>query len=108
MKDKKRKIFGKTDRPRLSVFISLKNIYAQIIDDEKNVTLVSASTVDKELKKDKKDGVNIATAKKVGELVAKRALDKGITTVVFDRGCKRYHGRVEALAQSVRAAGLKF
>ena len=108
MKDKKKKIFGKTARPRLSVFISLKNIYAQIIDDEKNVTIASASTVDKELKKDKKSAVNIETAKKVGELVAKRALEKGITTVVFDRGCKRYHGRVEALAQSVRAAGLIF
>ena len=108
MKDKKKKIFGKTRRPRLSVFISLKNIYAQIIDDEKNVTLACASTVDKELKKEKKAGVNIETAKKVGELVAKRALVKGITTIVFDRGSKRYHGRVEALARSVRAAGLKF
>ncbi|MEK7377165.1 MAG: 50S ribosomal protein L18, partial [Candidatus Margulisiibacteriota bacterium] len=104
----KKKIFGKTRRPRLSVFISLKNIYAQIIDDEKNVTLACASTVDKELKKEKKAGVNIETAKKVGELVAKRALVKGITTIVFDRGSKRYHGRVEALARSVRAAGLKF
>ena len=108
MKDIKKKIFGRTDRPRLSVFISLKNIYAQIIDDEKSLTLVSASTVEKEIKKDKKTEVNIAAAKKVGELLAKRALGKGINTVVFDRGQKRYHGRIEALAQSVRAAGLKF
>ncbi len=108
MKDIKKKIFGRSDRPRLSVFISLKNIYAQIIDDDNSRTLVSASTVDKEVKKDKKTAVNIAAAKKVGELLAKRALGKGISTVVFDRGEKKYHGRIEALAQSVRAAGLKF
>ncbi|MFA5098033.1 MAG: 50S ribosomal protein L18 [Candidatus Margulisiibacteriota bacterium] len=108
MKDIKKKIFGRSVRPRLSVFISLKNIYAQIIDDENARTLVSASTVEKEVKKDKKTAVNIASAKKVGEVLAKRALEKGINSVVFDRGEKKYHGRVEALAQSVRTAGLKF
>ncbi|WP_350343825.1 50S ribosomal protein L18 [Proteinivorax tanatarense] len=98
-------IFGTPERPRLNVFRSLKNVYAQVIDDSTGTTLVSASTQDKELKGT--DG-NSEGAKAVGELVAKRALDKGIETVVFDRGGYIYHGRIKALADAAREAGLKF
>ena len=99
-------ISGTPERPRLSVYRSEKNIYAQIIDDINAVTLASASTLDKEV--DVKVGGNKEAAKLVGELVAKRALDKGITEVVFDRGGYVYHGRVQALAEAAREAGLKF
>ena len=102
----RKKISGTAERPRLCVFRSLKNIYAQIIDDINAVTLASASTLDKEV--DVKVGGNKEAAKLVGELVAKRALDKGITEVVFDRGGYVYHGRVQTLAESAREAGLKF
>ena len=102
----RKKISGTAERPRLCVFRSLKNIYAQIIDDINAVTLASASTLDKEV--DVKVGGNKEAAKLVGELVAKRALDKGITEVVFDRGGYVYHGRVQALAEAAREAGLKF
>ena len=98
-------IAGTAARPRLNVFRSLKNIYAQIIDDEKGVTLVSASSKDKDFAQ---YGGNVAAAKLIGEAVAKRALEKGITEVVFDRGGYIYHGRVAALAEAAREAGLKF
>ena len=99
------KISGTPNRPRLNVFRSNANIYAQIIDDVNGVTLVSASTVEKNF-----EGAtgNAEAAKKVGQLVAERALAKGIDTVVFDRGGYVYHGRVAALADGAREAGLKF
>ena len=98
----RKKISGTPERPRLSVYRSEKNIYAQIIDDINAVTLVSASTLDKEV------DVKVGGNKEAAELVAKRALDKGITEVVFDRGGYVYHGRVQTLAESAREAGLKF
>ncbi|AGT30408.1 50S ribosomal protein L18 [Geobacillus genomosp. 3] len=102
----RKKIVGTTERPRLSVFRSNKHIYAQIIDDTKSTTIVSASTLDKEFGLDSTN--NIDAAKKVGELVAQRALEKGIKQVVFDRGGYLYHGRVKALADAAREAGLEF
>jgi len=102
----RKKISGTPERPRLSVYRSEKNMYAQIIDDVNSVTLVSASTLDKDL--NLKLGGNKETAKLVGELVAKRALEKGISEVVFDRGGYVYHGRVQTLAEAAREAGLKF
>ena len=98
-------IVGTAARPRLNVFRSLKNIYAQIIDDEKGVTLVSASSKDKGFSQ---YGGNVEAAKAIGAAVAKKALEKGITEVVFDRGGYIYHGRVAALAEAAREAGLKF
>ena len=97
---------GTAERPRLNVFRSNANITAQIIADEKGVTLVSASSIDKELKLE--NGGNIEAATKVGELLGKRAKDKKITKVVFDRGGYLYHGRVEALAEAARKSGLEF
>lgn len=102
----RKKISGTPERPRLSVYRSEKNIYAQIIDDVNSVTLVSASSLDKAL--DVKSGGNKEAAKMVGELVAKKALEKGISEVVFDRGGYVYHGRVQTLAEAAREAGLKF
>ena len=99
------KISGTAECPRLNVFRSLQNIYAQLIDDVKGETLVSASTVEKEFTE---YGGNKTAAHKVGELLAKRAADKGITNVVFDRGGYYYHGRVKALAEGARKAGLNF
>lgn len=99
-------IAGTASLPRLNVYRSNKHIYAQIIDDEKGVTLVSASSNDKELKL--ANGSNVEAAKQVGALVAKRALEQSITAVVFDRGGYLYHGRVQALADGAREAGLKF
>ena len=99
-------IAGTASLPRLNVYRSNKHIYAQIIDDEKGVTLVSASSNDKELKL--ANGSNIEAAKQVGAFVAKRALEQSITAVVFDRGGYLYHGRVQALAEGAREAGLKF
>jgi len=104
----RKKVFGMPGKPRLSVFRSTNHIYAQLIDDVQGVTLVSASTLDPEVKPDIKTGGNIEAAKKVGELVAKRALEKNIEQVVFDRGGFLYHGRVKALADAAREAGLKF
>ena len=101
-------INGTAERPRLNVFRSLSNIYAQVIDDQNGVTLVSASSLDKEIKEQNVSGGNAEGAKLVGALVAKRAIEKGITTVVFDRGGYIYHGRVAALAEAAREAGLKF
>lgn len=99
------KISGTTECPRLCVFRSNKGIYAQIIDDTVGKTLVSASTLDKEIKT---KASNIEAAKEVGELVAKRAVKAGIENVVFDRGGYIYHGKVKALAEAAREAGLKF
>ncbi len=102
------KISGTAERPRLCVFRSLSNIYAQIIDDTAGRTLVSASTLDGEIKEKSAYGGNAEAAKSVGTLIAKRAAEKGIETVVFDRGGYLYHGRVKALAEAAREAGLKF
>lgn len=99
------KISGTAERPRLSVYRSEKNIYAQVIDDLNEVTLVSASSLEKDFGN---VGSNIEAAEKVGEMIAKKSLDNGIETVVFDRGGFIYHGRIKALAESARKAGLKF
>ena len=111
---------GPTERPRLAIFRSVAHIYAQVIDDSAGTTLVSASSVDKGAKGDKPakaakgakatrpGGGNVAAAKSIGKLVAERAKEKGITKVVFDRGGYPYHGRVKALADAARAAGLEF
>ena len=100
------KVTGTASVPRLNVFRSTNNIFAQIIDDEKAVTLVSASSIDKELKIE--NGGNIEAAAKVGELIAKRAKKAKIEKVTFDRGGYLYHGRVKALAEAARANGLEF
>jgi len=100
-----RKIRGTTERPRLSVFRSLNHIYVQAIDDEKGITVASAST--KELKS-KNARNNVASAKKVGEEIAKLCIAKGVKKVVFDRGTYLYHGRIAALAEAARAGGLEF
>lgn len=102
------KVEGTTERPRLSVFRSLNHIYAQVIDDTKGQTLVSASSIDKEIKSTATDKKKMEVSKLVGNLVAQRAKEKGITQVAFDRGGFRYHGRVKALADAVREQGLKF
>jgi len=104
----RKKVFGSPERPRLCVYGSLNHIYAQIIDDLKGYTMVAASTLDKELKSEIKHGGNIESARKVGELIAKRALQKGIKKVVFDRGGFKYHGRIKALADAAREVGLEF
>lgn len=102
------KISGTTERPRLAVFRSNNHIYAQIIDDVKGSTLVSASTVEKAIKEQLEKTNDVAAATLVGEAVAKKAIEKGITTVVFDRGGFVYHGKVKALADAAREAGLIF
>ena len=102
----RKNISGTSSTPRLAVYRSNANIYAQVIDDVAKVTLVAASSIDKELKL--ANGSNIEAAKQVGALVAKRALEKQIENVVFDRGGYLYHGRVKALAEAAREAGLKF
>jgi large subunit ribosomal protein L18 len=101
----RKKVFGTPERPRLSVYRSAKNIYAQIIDDINAITVVAASSVEKDFSA---KGGNKEGAKLVGELVAKKAIDKGIKEVVFDRGGYIYHGRVQQLAEAAREAGLKF
>jgi large subunit ribosomal protein L18 len=95
-------------RARLSVFRSSKHIYAQVIDDEQGRTVASASTIDKTLRPDLKTGCDTSAAAAVGKLVAERAKEAGVETVVFDRGGYRYHGRVKAVADAAREAGLKF
>jgi len=102
----RKKISGTAEKPRLNVYRSNKNIYAQLIDDRAGTTLVSASTQDKELTLD--STANVEAASKVGELIATRAKDKGIKSVVFDRGGYLYHGRVKAVAEGAREAGLEF
>ncbi|HOA63269.1 MAG: 50S ribosomal protein L18 [Acholeplasmataceae bacterium] len=105
----RKKIKGTASVPRLNVFRSNAHIYAQLIDDTRGVTLASASSLDKEFKElNLKNGSNIEAAKAVGTLIAKRALAMNIDTVVFDRGGFLYHGRVKALAEAAREAGLKF
>ena len=99
------KVSGTAECPRLNVFRSSANIYAQLIDDTKGVTLCSASTLDKDFDG---NGGNMEAARKVGEKIARIALDKGIEAVVFDRGGYIYHGRVQALAEGAREGGLKF
>ncbi len=95
-------------RPRLNVFCSLKHIYAQVIDDQTSRTLAAASSVDKEFRQQHKGGGNVAGAKLVGKAVGERARAAGIAKVVFDRGGYQYHGRVKALAEAAREAGLEF
>ena len=102
------RVTGSPERPRLAIYKSLKHCYAQIIDDRKGMTLVSASSLDADFRSDMKTGGNLAAAKKVGELVARRAKEKGVTRVVFDRGGYPYHGKVKALADSARENGLEF
>jgi large subunit ribosomal protein L18 len=102
------KIVGTPTRPRLCVFRSLTHIYAQVIDDLKGHTLASASTLDPEIMVETDGKVKTARAELVGSLVAKRALDKGINQVAFDRGGYKYHGRVKALAEAARKTGLNF
>jgi len=102
------KVEGTASRPRLCVFRSLNHIYAQVIDDEKRHTLVTASTLDPEIKGEADGKAKSARAELVGSLVAKRALSEKIKQVVFDRGGYKYHGRVKALAEAARQAGLKF
>jgi large subunit ribosomal protein L18 len=101
----RRKLAGSSERPRLAIFRSVAHIYAQVIDDSRGTTLVSASSVDKGAKT---NGGNVAAAKAIGKLVAERAKEKGIKSVVFDRGGYQYHGRVKALADAAREAGLEF
>jgi large subunit ribosomal protein L18 len=105
----RKKIYGSSDRPRLIVYRSLNHIYAQIIDDTAGKTLVSGSTLSKDLSEElKKLKGKIAKSKAVGSLIAKKALDQKITSVVFDRNGYRYHGRVQAVADGAREGGLKF
>jgi large subunit ribosomal protein L18 len=104
----RKKITGTAARPRLNVFRSSKHIYAQLIDDVAGVTLAAASTLDKELSGEIKNGGSVESARKVGELVAKRAKEKGVSEIVFDRGGYLYHGRIQALAEAAREAGLEF
>ncbi len=102
------RVEGTPERPRLCVYRSLGNIYAQVIEDRTGRTLVSASSIDKEMKKQMKGGGNVAAAKVIGKAVAERAKAAGIEKVVFDRGGYKYHGRIRALAEAAREAGLKF
>ena len=108
----RKKIVGTSERPRLSVYRSVSHVYAQVIDDTKGATLVSAGTVEKgkAAAKDKKrpTGGNVASAKEIGKLIAERAKEKGIKKVIFDRGGYLYHGRIKALADAAREAGLEF
>jgi large subunit ribosomal protein L18 len=98
----RRKLAGSTERPRLNVYRSLNHIYAQVIDDQTGATLASASTIKS------KTGGNVAAAKEIGKEIAQKAVEKGIKKVVFDRGGYLYHGRIKALADAAREAGLEF
>ncbi|MGC2639477.1 MAG: 50S ribosomal protein L18 [Acidobacteriaceae bacterium] len=100
----RRRMTGTAERPRLNVYRSLNHIYVQVIDDSQGVTLVSASTVASKAK----TGGNVAAAKEIGKLIAERAKEKGISKVIFDRGGYLYHGRIKALADAAREAGLEF
>ena len=102
------RVIGTPERPRLCVYRSLGHIYAQIIDDRSGRTVLSASSLDKEAKKSLKGGGNIASAKAIGKIIAERAKAAGVVKVVFDRGGYKYHGRVKALADAAREAGLQF
>jgi large subunit ribosomal protein L18 len=104
----RKKVSGTPERPRLSVYKSLNHIYAQVVDDRSGKTLAAASTVSKSLRGEVKEDSKTDAAKKVGAAVAKAALEKGVTQVVFDRNGFDYHGRIAAVAQAAREAGLKF
>lgn len=104
----RKKVVGTSERPRLNVYRSLSNIYAQVIDDTTGKTLVAASTLDSDLKGKIRYGGNKEAAKEVGKLVAQKAVKSGITKVVFDRGGYIYHGRIKELAEAAREAGLEF
>ena len=104
----RRVVRGTRARPRLVVFRSLKHVYAQVVDDDRGVTLAAAASSAKALKPQIPSGSNIGAARAVGELIAQRAKAVGVTAVVFDRGGYKYHGRVKALADAARAAGLAF
>ncbi len=104
----RKKVSGLSGRPRLAVFRSLNHIYAQVIDDVNRSTLVAASSLDTEIKEQSDGKAKSSVAELVGSRVAKKALEAGITSVVFDRGGFRYHGRVKALAEAARGAGLEF
>ena len=104
----RQRIRGTAENPRLAVYRSLKHIYAQLIDDNAGITLVSASTTEAPLKTDLTYGGNVEAAKQVGQLLAQKASEKGIKSVVFDRGGNIYHGRVKAVAEGAREAGLEF
>jgi len=104
----RKKVFGTAERPRLSVFRSLKHIYAQLIDDERGHTLAAASTLDPEIRDQLKGLRKTDQSRIVGQLLARRARAKGIVRVVFDRGGYKYHGRVRALAEGARSEGLEF
>ncbi|HEY9710657.1 MAG TPA: 50S ribosomal protein L18 [Oculatellaceae cyanobacterium] len=104
----RRKVNGTAERPRLAVFRSNEHIYVQVIDDERQHTLAAASTVESELKSELKSGSNCDASTEVGKLIAKRSIEQGISKVVFDRGGNLYHGRVKALAEAAREAGLDF
>ena len=102
------KVFGTTERPRLSVFRSLKNVYVQIIDDEKGVSLIGLASYGPELRDQKVEGGKTGMSRVVGKMIAERAKEKGITQVVFDRNGNIYHGRVKAVAEGAREGGLEF
>jgi len=104
----RKKVQGSSERPRLSVFRSAAHIYAQVIDDGKGITITAASTLDADVKEGMSSVGNIEAAKKVGASVAKKALEKGVKDVVFDRGGYIFHGRIKALADAAREAGLNF
>ena len=104
----RRVVRGVSERPRLVVFRSTKHIYAQVVDDERGVTVAAAGSLSPELKDTLRTGGNVAAAKAVGELIARKAKAGGVAAVVFDRGGYKYHGRVKALADAARAAGLAF
>jgi large subunit ribosomal protein L18 len=104
----RRVVRGTAGRPRLVVFRSLKHIYAQVVDDDRGVTVAAAGSLSPELKDALRSGGNVAAAKAVGELIARKAQASGVAAVVFDRGGYKYHGRVKALADAARAAGLVF
>jgi large subunit ribosomal protein L18 len=101
-------LFGSAERPRLSVYRSSKHIYAQVIDDYAGRTVAAASTANTDVLGDLKHGANVAAAKRVGKAIAERAKAAGVTAVAFDRGGRRYHGRIKALADAAREGGLKF
>ena len=104
----RRRMLGTAERPRLNVYRSLNHIYAQLINDLDGVTVVSANTLEGVPKGERRTGGNLAAAKEVGRKLAERAKEKGVTQVVFDRGGYLYHGRIKALADAAREAGLKF
>lgn len=104
----RRKVNGNQERPRLSVFRSQEHIYAQVIDDIEQHTLVAASTLEPEMRSKLKSGSTCEASAEIGKLIAQRAIEKGIQKVVFDRGGNLYHGRVKALAEAAREAGLDF